>query len=192
MTGAGAALRVLALVLALACYGSFTWAVLGLFRRRGPTPGPMRWVGVLGTLFFLLQVAALLLRTPAPGFAMAGVLLYLGALGLFWWAVPYARSARLGLAFTGEASATLLEDGPYRWVRHPFYAAYLLFWLAGAAASGEPWLLVSVVVMGAFYLAAIRREEQELLARPDLPGYAAYRARTGCVVPRWPHGGGRG
>lgn len=53
-------------------------------------------------------------------------------------------------------------------------------------AAGEPWLLVSVVVLGAFYLSAIQREERELPGRTDLPGYGAYRERTGCLVPWWP------
>jgi protein-S-isoprenylcysteine O-methyltransferase Ste14 len=60
----------------------------------------------------------------------------------------------------------------------------MLFWIAGIIATREFLLLITLVVMSVFYLAAIRREEQELLARLDLPGYAESRQRTGCVVPR--------
>lgn len=178
-------LRIVAILLALVCYGSFSWAVVALFRRTGPTPPAMRWVGILGTVFFGLQIVALVTRDPAAGLAIIGIVLYSGSLALFWWAVPHARSGQLALAFTESQSAVVLQDGPYRWVRHPFYAAYLLFWIGGVVAAGEPLLLISVVVMAMFYLSAIWREERELLGRADLPGYAAYRARTGCLVPWW-------
>jgi len=176
-------LRITAIGLVLVCYGSFTWAVVALFRRTGPTPLAMRWVGILGTAFTLFQLAALVVGKPPVGLAISGIALYAGSLALFWWAVPYARAAKLALAFTESQSNLVLQEGPYRCVRHPFYASYLLFWMAGVAAAGEPWLLTSVVVMGGFYLNAIRREERELLGRVDLPGYVEYRARTGCLMP---------
>ena len=46
-------------------------------------------------------------------------------------------------------------------------------------------LLISVVVMAMSYLSTIRRDERKLLGRADLPGYAVYRERTGCLVPWW-------
>lgn len=51
--------------------------------------------------------------------------------------------------------------GPYRWVRHPFYAAFLLALNRTAA-----------------------REERRLLGSPFGPAYAEYLRRTGRFVPK--------
>jgi protein-S-isoprenylcysteine O-methyltransferase Ste14 len=126
---------------------------------------------------FLATLAARAMR-------LAGCLVYLFAMAIFWWAVPHAHRARLALAFDPGCSGMLLQEGPWRFVRHPFYAAYLLYWIAGVLVTGQWLLIVSVLVVGGFYAAAIRCEEAELAARPDLPGYAAYRDRTGCLIPR--------
>ena len=114
MPESGTLLRIIAILLALAGYASFTWVVLSLFRRTGPPPTAMRWVGILGTVFSALQIIALLVRDPALWFSVAGIAGYTGSMALFWWAVPYARTAGLALAFTESQSSVLTRNGPYR------------------------------------------------------------------------------
>lgn len=177
--------RAVLLLLALICFVSFTWAILSLFKRRGPMPLMMQLLSACGLVCTLWQLWVLSKCPLSLYWAAAGAVLYAATLGLFWWAVPYARSAALGLAFTGEKGKRLIAEGPYRWVRHPFYASYMLFWISGAVAARDPLLLTALLVMSFFYVAAIRREEQELLSSDEVPGYASYRARTGCLLPRW-------
>jgi protein-S-isoprenylcysteine O-methyltransferase Ste14 len=78
----------------------------------------------------------------------------------------------------------LTTAGPYRLVRHPIYAAYLLAWCAGAAIAGQPWLLAPVLGMGLFYVSAARQEETSFLASAFAIPYSEYRRRTGMFVPK--------
>jgi len=66
--------------------------------------------------------------------------------------------------------AALTTAGPYRLVRHPIYAAYLLAWCGGAIISAQFWLLGAVICMGCFYLSAAWQEERMFLggAMPSL------------------------
>jgi protein-S-isoprenylcysteine O-methyltransferase Ste14 len=76
----------------------------------------------------------------------------------------------------------LVARGPYRWVRHPLYAAYLL-WAAGVLlADPTPAMLAVIATFVALLAARARVEEIKLAA--TLPGYAEYLARTGMFWPR--------
>jgi protein-S-isoprenylcysteine O-methyltransferase Ste14 len=78
---------------------------------------------------------------------------------------------------------SLVTSGPYRFVRHPFYVAFLL----GMTATGivlANWL-VFVIGSVTFVLLAIRsRKEEENLALRFGDDYHRYRARTGAFFPR--------
>ena len=76
---------------------------------------------------------------------------------------------------------TVIQAGPFRWVRHPQYAsALLLIWAAVLSH-----LSVFSVAVGAVVLLVtagrIACEEREL--RERLPGYDAYAARTRRLIP---------
>lgn len=77
---------------------------------------------------------------------------------------------------------TLVTDGPYHWVRHPFYdaAAFWIFGNALAAASG--FVMATGAVAAVMLIARTRREEENLLARFGAR-YQAYISRTGRFLP---------
>jgi len=74
--------------------------------------------------------------------------------------------------------------GPYRYVRHPFYASYCLTWVAGAAACGSAVVVSTFVLMLAMYVRAARFEERKFLRSPQAADYANYQRSTGMLVPR--------
>ena len=82
-----------------------------------------------------------------------------------------------------RSNATLVTDGPYRWVRHPFYFTTAVV-MASVTLLTANWLIgiLSVVVLS---MLAIRtpKEEQALLERFGQP-YLDYMARTGRFIPR--------
>jgi protein-S-isoprenylcysteine O-methyltransferase Ste14 len=93
----------------------------------------------------------------------------------------------LGAAYTrvlrADVAPSVVEDGPYRVVRHPGYLGSLTAWAGFAVASGSPAAVALVgVIFGRAYARRIEAEER-LLVR-DLPGYAEYRRRTWRLVPR--------
>lgn len=79
---------------------------------------------------------------------------------------------------------TLITQGPYRWVRHPFYDAMALFVVGFALITANWFILTTGAVV--FVLLAIRsRTEEALLAARFGEGYRTYKESTGRFVPRW-------
>lgn len=83
-----------------------------------------------------------------------------------------------------RAEATLVTQGAYRWVRHPFYVTAALL-MASVSVLAANWLIAacSVLVLG---LLVVRtpREEQMLIERFGLQ-YKDYMERTGRFFPRF-------
>jgi protein-S-isoprenylcysteine O-methyltransferase Ste14 len=77
----------------------------------------------------------------------------------------------------------LVERGPYRFVRHPFYATVALAIAANGLAAANWFLLGSGAAV--LVLIAIRtRKEEELLVARFGEAYRMYMERTGRFVPR--------
>jgi protein-S-isoprenylcysteine O-methyltransferase Ste14 len=180
-------LRLAALGLALLTFASFVWAIRRLFVTTGGLRGGMRAIAVGGALSMALHLAAIAAGHAGP-LAALGLVLYGLALALFWSAVGVTAARPLSIAFSTDRPRHLLAVGPYARIRHPFYAAYLLAWIAGTLASGQSWLLLTVAGMGALYVRAARFEESKFAASPLAAEYARYKHRAGMF---WP-GRGRG
>jgi len=77
----------------------------------------------------------------------------------------------------------LITDGPYRWVRHPFYVGYILGAVAAPVAVAGTGLVLIAVLMIGLTIAAALREERAWLRSPRGQAYRTYRAKTGMFVP---------
>jgi protein-S-isoprenylcysteine O-methyltransferase Ste14 len=93
----------------------------------------------------------------------------------------------LGKHFTGNVKATadqpVIEQGIYRWVRHPSYTGGMMMYL-GVGLAQTNWLSTLIIGLagGAAYLFRVRVEEQALQA--NLGGrYQEYMRRTKRFVP---------
>ena len=87
-------------------------------------------------------------------------------------------------SFHGTANPTaggLVKTGPYRYIRHPIYAAILYFIWAGIAA--HPSRVTVVVGLLATAFTAVRIVAEEKLLVATYPEYAAYARVTKRVVP---------
>lgn len=171
------------LALFVTCFSSFTWGMVRYFRVSSPTPRGVRSVQVCGAVATVLHLFALI-DAVLHGLTTAGAsVLYGAALALFWWSV-YAHSHRPpAICYAPERPEYLLTTGPYRWVRHPFYTAYMLAWSAGVLATLNPWLLISIVVMFTLYIRAARAEELAFSGSALAPAFASYQATTGMFLP---------
>lgn len=94
------------------------------------------------------------------------------------------KKKNLGLAFSGIVPEAVVQYGPYRFVRHPLYLAYSVFWTSCAILSASLFVVIPVVAIIALYFHAARSEERDLLNSTVGPDYRAYRARTGIMLPR--------
>jgi protein-S-isoprenylcysteine O-methyltransferase Ste14 len=112
-------------------------------------------------------------------FAVAALVLAVAAL-IRTWASSYLNA---GVVYASEVkSASLVADGPYRYVRNPLYFANVLMAIAMGAMMSRIGIAVCVAGMIVFNYRLIFREEAELSASQG-ERYDAYRRR----VPRlWP------
>jgi protein-S-isoprenylcysteine O-methyltransferase Ste14 len=87
-------------------------------------------------------------------------------------------------SFHGTANPTtggLVTTGPYRYIRHPIYAAILYFFWAGIAA--HPSLVTVAVGLLATAFTAVRIVAEEKLLVTTYPEYGAYARVTRRVIP---------
>lgn len=84
-------------------------------------------------------------------------------------------------AAANPTAGGLVTTGPYRFWRHPIYAAVLYFiWAAALDYHSTPAILAAILVtIGA----AVRMYAEETLLVTAYPDYATYRARTARVIP---------
>lgn len=177
-------------VLSMVCFGSFAWAVKSHFRSRGPVPNGMRVISVASLASMVWLLERLLVDHLVSYWPFAAGMIVV-ALGLFWWAVRTTDRRRLTLAFDDDRPTFLHRHGPYRWMRHPFYASYILFWLATSLATPDllPWAVPVCFV--AIYVVAASKEESKFETSPLSAEYTRYRSDTGMLLPfswRWPKG----
>jgi protein-S-isoprenylcysteine O-methyltransferase Ste14 len=78
---------------------------------------------------------------------------------------------------------TLVLDGPYRWIRHPFYDSAALLTAAISVIAANWFLLLTGVVLFGLLIIRTRIEEENLVARFG-DSYRMYMERTGRFLPR--------
>lgn len=167
------------------------FAVVGLlpvlFFRRGGRLNLRWWLTASPFVVAPLVVvaAAAGMATPATHeLELAAVPLAAASIALIAFAAG-AHQVRIALWHQdADAPEQLVTWGPYRWVRHPFYAAFLLALMAAAALCPHPGTIAAWISgLIALHLTAAR-EERRLQASRFGPAYAAYMHATGRFVPR--------
>lgn len=99
------------------------------------------------------------------------------------------RSAHhhLGLSFSSfvafKEDQSFVQTGPYRYIRHPIYTAYVLNYIGGGLLSAN--ILLTVIPVVGFILMIIFRigEEEEMLLEEFGDQYREYMTRTGRFLP---------
>ena len=170
--------------LLLACLASFAWAMQKFFVQPAGLTLGMKTTKACGVAFGVFHLAAIV---ATPGVTrvqgVCGVVLYLAALALFWWAINTSLRQPLSAVFSPDLPTHLVANGPYRMIRHPLYCSYLMCWLAGWVATGRMWLAPTVVVMLVIYVFAAAEEEKKFMRSSLAEAYQQYRARTGLIFP---------
>jgi protein-S-isoprenylcysteine O-methyltransferase Ste14 len=174
-------------VLLVGCLASFTWAMYRFFTQPVGSTAGKQLISVCGVTFGIQHLSAILFSSNLTAErSLAGSALYIGSAGLFWSAIKISRSIPLSAAFSSNLPTHLVVHGPYRVIRHPFYCAYLICWLAGWVVTANLWLAPSVGAMLIIYLLAAAREEQKFMRSTLSGAYRQYRCRTGLFLPM-PH-----
>lgn len=130
----------------------------------------------------VLVAAVLLLFREHALFASGAVALVVqgAAVALMLWA-RWTFKWRSFHAAANPTAGGIITGGPYRYWRHPIYAAILYFVWAGVASHAAP-LAIALALIATIALAVRMVAEERLLAE-RYPEYRSYAARTRRVVP---------
>jgi protein-S-isoprenylcysteine O-methyltransferase len=184
-----------AVVLFWLTFGAWVVLWLGIVRRdrgtniRPPADQGSRaligitlWSGVLGAFLLAWTVPAAQILGYGWPVLLGGLALMWGGMALRLWAVrTLGRLFRTVVRI--DDHHRLIDDGPYRLLRHPSYAGSLLT-LAGLGLALGNWLSLLAAVLGALvgFTRRIRLEEAAMQARFG-DAYTAYARRTRRLVP---------
>ncbi len=144
--------KVLAPLMALMSIGFPLVIVAGLDHRFGWSPVFPLWIIVLGIILITLGYA----------FSM--------------WALVENRFFSSVVRIQADRGHVVCDSGPYRIVRHPGYAGYILPLLGIVLALGSLWTLIPAAV--ALVIAVIRTALEDRTLQEELPGYQEYARRV--------------
>ena len=130
-------------------------------------------IAVLG-IAFLIKNKYVLSYNPIT------IFIQLCSVGLMIWA-----RITFGLrSFHASANATkgkLITNGPYKWFRHPIYAAVIYFFWASIISYPFIQAVAAVILITAGLFVRMIFEEKSLMTTYD--EYAAYAKRTKRIIP---------
>jgi protein-S-isoprenylcysteine O-methyltransferase Ste14 len=138
---------------------------------------------ILATLVLAAAIVGLLARHEL--FARLPVALAVQALAvaLMLWA-RLTFGTRSFHAAANPTAGGLVTHGPYRYWRHPIYAAILFFVWAGVLGRGtNPSAVALLLALLATLMTAVRIQAEEQMLRVTFPEYDVYAARTKRVIP---------
>lgn len=140
-------------------------------------------IGVLLGLLLAVKVPATNITEGSVFFFWLGIFLMYAGIALRFYAI-----AVLGAFFTTSVAVaskqTVIETGPYRFIRHPSYSGFLLIWLGFGLSLTNNWLSL-IVMMGCALIGfgyRIRVEERVLQAQLG-QAYQEYMRRTNRLIP---------
>ena len=137
---------------------------------------------VVVELFFLAWLVLMPLDavrfrwSQMPGWLQAvGAVILLCSFYLFF--LTYRENPYLSPAvrIQTERGQTVVSTGPYRYVRHPMYAAVIPFIVGTTFLLGSWYGLLGLILVVGIAFRAVREER---VLRLELPGYEAYMARV--------------
>lgn len=155
-------------------------------------PAPHKFHGIALALYRLVLAGSMLLLftiTPWPGFdvqyrmwdrapsdelAWSVVAVAFIGFGLTWWATILRLIAR-------KHREVVIERGPFKYVRHPFYIGLMLAAFATAAMFGRPSAFLGAIVMSLAFLIKMMVDDHVL--RADSSAYDAYAERVWMLLP---------
>ncbi len=177
-------MQMMELLLATICFCSFIWAIFYFFTTPTGVPVAMKPLSLIGAVGVLAYFACLIFfnQNNLIG-TILGSALYILSTALFWWTVQVNRNRPLSIAYSSDQPSHFMNQGPYAWIRHPFYASYLLAGIAGVVSTGVYWLIPIVVVMFFIYLNMAKFEENKFLSSDLSEQYKSYQKSTGRFVP---------
>lgn len=153
-----------------------------LIARSQPLAGTKRWDKILLTFLFLsmigiFPVAALddgrFQWLPLPVWIIVlGYVLFFAGFLIFVWAGKVNKLAEPTVRIQTDRRHTVVDAGPYRFVRHPMYGTGILMFVGTTLALGSFWSMVPALSSCLLLIVRTRLEDRTL--QEELQGYQEY------------------
>ncbi len=137
-----------------------------------------------GGLVFWQYSILMVFLLSGPWFSQHIISLLIQIIGLFLgiWAIWSMRRSRLNIAPCVRKGSNLIQDGPYRFLRHPMYLSILLFFAPLLTESPSPLRVVSFIALIPGLFIKLNFEEKRLLEHFGLH-YSLYMNKTWKFIP---------
>lgn len=157
-----------------------------LIARSHPHTGTKRWDTILLSFLFPSMIAIFVVAAlddsrfhwiPLPlwGVLLGYVLFFLGFL-VTVWAGSVNKFAEPTVRIQADRGHTVIDTGPYQYVRHPGYAGGILMFFGMALALGSLWATIPAFITTLFLIIRTGLEDRTL--RDELEGYEEYTRRV--------------
>jgi len=111
-----------------------------------------------------------------------GTAAVVAAVGVVWWCAAVNHFLSTRSRIQSERGHTVVQHGPYRFVRHPMYASRIVL-IMGAALTLGSWIALVPAVLIALLL-VLRTSLEDRMLTTELPGYRTYAKHVpGRLVP---------
>jgi protein-S-isoprenylcysteine O-methyltransferase Ste14 len=155
--------------------------------RMKPGPGTRKWDKIFftfNTLFYFVNVIVGTLDAGRFGWTkklpfslyISGSIVFVLSQILFYRSMWVNRFFSSMVRIQTERGHHVVQDGPYRIVRHPGYTGGLLFGPALAIMLGSLWALIPGLISSLLLLLRTRKEDEVL--KRELPGYSEYASKV--------------
>lgn len=139
----------------------------------------------IATLAYVISPASVVWASfPLPAwFRWLGIVTGMLCSFLMYWTLSSLGKNLTDTVIT-RAEATLVTNGPYRWVRHPFYLTTALL-MASVTVLAANWFIGASSVFVMTLLTLRTPKEEQMLIRRFGQQYRDYMATTGRFFPRY-------
>lgn len=155
----------------------------GSFNIRWWLTGMPFFVSAAGVTAARFELVAQWQGLPDKLLVVPGVLLVLASMTTIGWTIG---SHRVPLALWHQKNDTAVQIvnwGPYKYVRHPFYASFLMAQVAAFLVAPQIITAIGLVHAVVALSFTARREEARFLASTFGTEYRSYMAQTGRLMP---------
>jgi protein-S-isoprenylcysteine O-methyltransferase Ste14 len=111
-----------------------------------------------------------------PAWQWVGLSFYAAGGILAIWAMLVNSFFSAAVRIQADRGHSVIQNGPYRIVRHPSYTGGILGYLATPVMLNSLWALIPAVLAALIIILRTRRED--LTLQEELPGYRDYTQRT--------------
>ncbi|MBN1182535.1 MAG: isoprenylcysteine carboxylmethyltransferase family protein [Bacteroidales bacterium] len=142
------------------------------------------WKNIIGIILVTVQLFCLLclfITGPLLANDILAFILEIFSIFLGLWAIYVMRLSRLNIFPHLRNGAILITKGPYKLIRHPMYAAVILFGLSLIIELYSTERLAVVLIL--FFTLILKIEFEEKILIKELPGYQEYRSKTYKLIP---------